>query len=138
MIYELVTLTGCIIIVFCLVCVKIWESRQIDIAEKQIEIMERLDRSIAQKDYELLSSNAGLSEFQINTIYHSLKKSGAWNLRAVKMKDGRIYFRKNDGMNGYFEIEEGKVGVVSLNHIIVMRNGDLLMSPYEDTETYNM
>lgn len=74
MIYELVTLTGCIIIVFCLVYVKIWESRQIDIAEKQIEIIERRDRAIAQKDYELLSSNTGLSEFQINTIYHSLKK----------------------------------------------------------------
>lgn len=56
MIYELVTLTGCIIIVFGLVCVKIWESRQIDIAEKQIEIMEYRDRAIAQKDYELLSS----------------------------------------------------------------------------------
>lgn len=138
MIYELVTLTGCIIIVFCLVCVKIWESRQIDIAEEQIEIMERRDRAIAQKDYELLSSNTGLSEFQINTIYHSLKKSGAWNLRAVKMKDRRIYFKKNDGMKGYFEIKEGKVGVVSLNHIIVMHNGDLLMSPYEDKGSYNM
>lgn len=56
MIYELVTLTGCIIIVFCLVCVKIGESRQIDIAEEQIEIIERRDRAIAQKDYELLSS----------------------------------------------------------------------------------
>lgn len=138
MIYELVTLTGCIIIVFGLVCVKIWESRQIDIAEKQIEIMEYRDRAIAQKDYELLSSNTGLSEFQINTIYHSLKKSGAWNLRAVKMKDTRIYFKKNDGMKGYFELKEGKVGVVSLNHIIVMCNGDLLMSPYEDKDTYNM
>lgn len=138
MIYELVTLTGFIIIVFCLVYVKIWESRQIDIAEEQIEIMERRDRAITQKDYELLSSNTGLSEFQINTIYHSLKKSGAWNLRAVKMKDRRIYFRKNDGMKGYFEIKDGKVDVVSLNHIIVMRNGDLLMSPYEDEDTYNM
>lgn len=138
MIYELVTLIGCIIIVFCLVCVKIWESRQIDIAEKQMKIMERRDRVIAQKDYELLSANTGLSEFQINKIYHSLKKSGAWNLRAVKMKDKKIHFRKNDGMKGYFEIKDGKVDVVSLNHIIVMRNRELLMSPYEDKEPYHM
>lgn len=41
-------------------------------------------------------------------------------------------------MKGYFEIKEGKVGVVSLNHIIVMRNGELLMIPYEDKEPYNM
>lgn len=51
MIYELIGLIVCIIVIFCVVYIKIWELKQIDIAEKQIENMERIDSTIAQQDY---------------------------------------------------------------------------------------
>lgn len=41
-------------------------------------------------------------------------------------------------MKGYFDIKRGKVDTVSLNHIVVMRNGELLMGPCEDKDKYNI
>ena len=66
MIYELIGLIVCIIVIFCVVYIKIWELKQIDIAEKQIENMERIDSTIAQQDYQLLSLAGGLSQFEVN------------------------------------------------------------------------
>lgn len=76
MIYELIGLIVCIIVIFCVVYIKIWELKQIDIAEKQIENMERIDSTIAQQDYQLLSLAGGLSQFEVNKIYPTLKKVG--------------------------------------------------------------
>lgn len=138
MIYELIGLIVCIIVIFCVVYIKIWELKQIDIAEKQIENMERIDSIIAQQDYQLLSLAGGLSQFEVNKIYPTLKKSGAWHFCTIKVNNRRIYFKKYDGMKGYFDIKRGKVDTVSLNHIVVMRNGELLMGPCEDKDKYNI
>ncbi len=138
MIYGLIVLIVCVIVIFCVVYIKIWELKQIDIAEEQIENMERIDSIIAQQDYQLLSSAGGLSQFEVNKIYPTLQKSGAWHFCTIKVNNRRIYFKKYDGMKGYFDIKRGKVDTVSLNHIVVMRNGELLMGPCEDKDKYNI
>lgn len=76
MIYELIVLIVCVIAIFSVAYIKIWELKQIDIAEEEIENMERIDSIIAQQDYQLLSSAGGLSQFEVNKIYPTLKKVG--------------------------------------------------------------
>ena len=92
------------------------------------------ERNIVENDLMKLSQVEMLQDKDVKKIYKSLR-GGNFRIKTIKIYDN-IFWVKLNGGDGYFTLYENRVDTISVNHVIMVRNGILLHCPVQDDKEY--
>ena len=93
------------------------------------------ERNIVENDLMKLSQVEMLQDIDVKKIYKSLREGGIFRIKNIKIYDN-IFWVKLNGGDGYFTLYENRVDTISVNHVIMVRNGILLHCPVQDNTEY--
>lgn len=93
------------------------------------------ERNIVENDLMKLSQVEMLQDKDVKKIYKSLREGGLFRIKNIKIYDN-IFWVKLNGEDGYFTLYKNRVDTISVNHVIMVRNGILLHCPVQDDTEY--
>lgn len=93
------------------------------------------ERNIVENDLMKLSQVEMLQDKDVKKIYKSLREGGLFRIKNIKIYDN-IFWVKLNGGDGYFTLYKNRVDTISVNHVIMVRNGILLHCPVQDDTEY--
>ena len=93
------------------------------------------ERNIVENDLMKLSQVEMLQDKDVKKIYKSLREGGLFRIKNIKIYDN-IFWVKLNGGDGYFTLYKNRVDTISVNHVIMVRNGILLHCPVQDDKEY--
>lgn len=93
------------------------------------------ERNMVGNDLMKLSQVEMLQDIDVKKIYKSLREGGIFRIKNIKIYDN-IFWVKLNGGDGYFTLYENRVDTISVNHVIMVRNGILLHYPVQDNTEY--
>lgn len=96
------------------------------------------ERNIVENDLMKLSQEEMLQDKDVKKIYKSLTEGGIFRIKTIKIHDNIFWVKLNrgDGGDGYFTLYKNRVDTISVNHVIMVRNGILLHCPVQDDKEY--
>ena len=93
------------------------------------------ERNMVGNDLMKLSQVEMLQDIDVKKMYKSLREGGIFRIKNIKIYDN-IFWVKLNGGDGYFTLYENRVDTISVNHVIMVRNGILLHCPVQDNTEY--
>ena len=93
------------------------------------------ERNIVENDLMKLSQVEMLQDKDVKKIYKSLREGGLFRIKNIKIYDNFFWVKLNGG-DGYFTLYKNRVDTISVNHVIMVRNGILLHCPVQDDTEY--
>lgn len=100
-----------------------------------------IKKNIVENDLMKLSQVEMLQDKDVKKIYKSLTEGGIFRIKTIKIHDNIFWVKLNggdggDGGDGYFTLYKNRVDTISVNHVIMVRNGILLHCPVQDDKEY--
>ena len=72
----------------------------------------------------------------IENIYNTISAGGIQEIESIKVYEGKYFVKMRFYGEGYFTLEGTHVDIVSVGHVINMKNGQLLYTPQNDDTEY--
>ena len=76
------------------------------------------------------------SEMCIRDRYNTISAGGIQEIESIKVYEGKYFVKMRFYGEGYFTLEGNHVDIVSVGHVINMKNGQLLYTPQNDDTEY--
>ena len=127
---------GIIAIIFFGIGIVVWKFR---VADEIQEIEKKIDvdtKKVIESDLKILSDVSFPDEIDVRKMYGVISAGGIQEIESIKVYEGKYFVKMKFYREGYFTLEGTHVDIVSVGHVINMKNGQLLYTPQNDDTEY--
>ena len=127
---------GIIAIIFFVIGIVVWKFRAADEIQ---EIEKKIDvdtKKVIESDLKVLSDVSFPDEIDVRKMYGVISAGGIQEIEYIKVYEGKYFVKMKFYGEGYFTLEGNHVDIVSVGHVINMKNGQLLYTPQNDDTEY--
>ena len=127
---------GIIAIIFFGIGIVVWKFR---VADEIQEIEKKIDvdtKKVIESDLKVLSDVSFPDEIDVRKMYGVISAGGIQEIECIKVYEGKYFVKMKFYGEGYFTLEGNHVDIVSVGHVINMKNGQLLYTPQNDDTEY--
>lgn len=127
---------GIIAIIFFGIGIVVWKFR---VADEIQEIEKKIDvdtKRVIESDLKVLSDVSFPTEIDVRKMYGVISAGGIQEIEYIKVYEGKYFVKMKFYGEGYFTLEGNHVDIVSVGHVINMKNGQLLYTPQNDDTEY--
>ena len=127
---------GIIAIIFFGIGIVVWKFR---VADEIQEIEKKIDvdtKKVIESDLKVLSDVSFPDEIDVRKMYGVISAGGIQEIESIKVYEGKYFVKMKFYGEGYFTLEGTHVDIVSVGHVINMKNGQLLYTPQNDDTEY--
>lgn len=127
---------GIIAIIFFGIGIVVWKFR---VADEIQEIEKKIDvdtKKVIESDLKILSDVSFPDEIDVRKMYGVISAGGIQEIECIKVYEGKYFVKMKFYREGYFTLEGTHVDIVSVGHVINMKNGQLLYTPQNDDTEY--
>ena len=127
---------GIIAIIFFGIGIVVWKFR---VADEIQEIEKKIDvdtKKVIESDLKILSDVSFPDEIDVRKMYGVISAGGIQEIECIKVYEGKYFVKMKFYGEGYFTLEGNHVDIVSVGHVINMKNGQLLYTPQNDDTEY--
>ena len=127
---------GIITIIFFGIGIVVRKKRTVDEIQ---EIEKKIDvdtKKVIESDLEVLSDVSFPAEIDVRKMYGVISAGGIQEIECIKVYEGKYFVKMRFYGEGYFTLEGNHVDIVSVGHVINMKNGQLLYTPQNDDTEY--
>ena len=127
---------GIIAIIFFGIGIVVWTFR---VADEIQEIEKKIDvdtKKVIESDLKVLSDVSFPDEIDVRKMYGVISAGGIQEIEYIKVYEGKYFVKMKFYGEGYFTLEGNHVDIVSVGHVINMKNGQLLCTPQNDDTEY--
>ena len=127
---------GIIAIIFFGIGIVVWKFRTVDEIQ---EIKKKIDvdtKRVIESDLKVLSDVSFPTEIDVRKMYGVISAGGIQEIESIKVYKGKYFVKMRFYGEGYFTLKGNRVDIVSVGHVINMKNGQLLYTPQNDDTEY--
>ena len=127
---------GIIAIIFFGIGIVVWKFR---VADEIQEIEKKIDvdtKKVIESDLKVLSDVSSPDEIDVRKMYGVISAGGIQEIECIKVYEGKYFVKMKFYREGYFTLEGTHVDIVSVGHVINMKNGQVLYTPQNDDTEY--
>lgn len=127
---------GIIAIIFFGIGIVVWKFR---VADEIQEIEKKIDvdtKKVIESDLKILSDVSFPDEIDVRKMYGVISAGGIQEIESIKVYKGKYFVKMRFYGEGYFTLKGNRVDIVSVGHVINMKNGQLLYTPQNDDTEY--
>ena len=127
---------GIIAIIFFGIGIVVWKFR---VADEIQEIEKKIDvdtKKVIESDLKVLSDVSFPDEIDVRKMYGVISAGGIQEIECIKVYEDKYFVKMKFYGEGYFTLEGTHVDIVSVGHVINMKNGQLLYTPQNDDTEY--
>ena len=127
---------GIIAIIFFCIGIVVWKFR---VADEIQEIEKKIDvdtKKVIESDLKVLSDVSFPDEIDVRKMYGVISAGGIQEIEYIKVYEGKYFVKMKFYGEGYFTLKGNHVDIVSVGHVINMKNGQLLYTPQNDDTEY--
>ena len=129
-------LLGIIAIILFGIGIVVWKFRAADEIQ---EIEKKIDvdtKKVIESDLKVLSDVSFPDEIDVRKMYGVISAGGIQEIECIKVYEDKYFVKMKFYGEGYFTLEGTHVDIVSVGHVINMKNGQLLYTPQNDDTEY--
>ena len=127
---------GIIAIIFFGIGIVVWKFR---VADEIQEIEKKIDvdtKKVIESDLKVLSDVSFPDEIDVMKMYGVISAGGIQEIECIKVYEDKYFVKMKFYGEGYFTLKGNHVDIVSVGHVINMKNGQLLYTPQNDDTEY--
>ena len=127
---------GIIAIIFFGIGIVVWKFRTVDEIQ---EIKKKIDvdtKRVIESDLKVLSDVSFPDEIDVRKMYGVISAGGIQEIECIKVYEDKYFVKMKFYGEGYFTLKGNHVDIVSVGHVINMKNGQLLYTPQNDDTEY--
>lgn len=118
----------------------VWQDTITRRFQKIIKTAEINNKEIHESDLSILKQTVFPDENDndndIENIYNTISAGGIQEIESIKVYEGKYFVKMRFYGEGYFTLKGNHVDIVSVGHVINMKNGQLLYTPQNDDTEY--
>ena len=116
----------------------VWQDTMTRRFQKIIKTAEINNKEIHESDLSILKQTVfpDGNDNDIENIYNSISAGGIQEIERIKVYEGKYFVKMKFYGEGYFTLKGNHVDIVSVGHVINMKNGQLLYTPQNDDTEY--
>ena len=114
---------GIIAIIFFGIGIVVWKFR---VADEIQEIEKKIDvdtKKVIESDLKILSDVSFPDEIDVRKMYGVISAGGIQEIECIKVYEGKYFVKMKFYGEGYFTLKGNHVDIVSVGHVINMKNG---------------
>ena len=125
-----------VVIIIYYIGMVVWQNTITRRFQKIIKTAEINNKEIHESDLSILQQTLFTNGSDIKNIYNTISAGGIQEIECIKVYEGKYFVKMKFYREGYFTLEGNHVDIVSVGHVINMKNGQLLYTPQNDDTEY--
>ena len=125
-----------VVIIIYYIGMVVWQDTITRRFQKIIKTAEINNKEIHESDLSILKQTLFPNGSDIKNIYYTFSAGGIQEIESIKVYEGKYFVKMRFYGEGYFTLEGTHVDIVSVGHVINMKNGQLLYTPQNDDTEY--
>ena len=127
-----------VVIIIYYIGMVVWQDTITRRFQKIIKTAEINNKEIHESDLLILKQTVfpDGNNNDIENIYNTISAGGIQEIESIKVYEGKYFVKMRFYGEGYFTLKGNHVDIVSLGHVINMKNGQLLYTPQNDDTEY--
>lgn len=128
-----------VVIIIYYIGMVVWQDTITRRFQKIIKTAEINNKEIHESDLLILKQTVfpDGNNNDIENIYNTISAGGIQEIESIKVYEGKYFVKMRFYGEGYFTLKGNHVDIVSVGHVINMKNGQLLYTPQnDDTEIF--
>ena len=127
-----------VVIIIYYIGMVVWQNTITRRFQKIIKTAEINNKEIHESDLSILKQTVfpDGNDNDIENIYNSISAGGIQEIERIKVYEGKYFVKMRFYGEGYFTLKGNHVDIVSVGHVINMKNGQLLYTPQNDDTEY--
>lgn len=127
-----------VVIIIYYIGMVVWQDIITRRFQKIIKTAEINNKGIHESDLLILKQTVfpDGNDNDIENIYNTISAGGIQEIESIRVYKGKYFVKMRFYGEGYFTLEETHVDIVSVGHVINMKNGQLLYTPQNDDTEY--
>ena len=127
-----------VVIIIYYIGMVVWQDTITRRFQKIIKTAEINNKEIHESDLLILKQTVfpDGNNNDIENIYNTISAGGIQEIESIKVYEGKYFVKMRFYGEGYFTLKGNHVDIVSLGHVINMKNEQLLYTPQNDDTEY--
>jgi hypothetical protein len=127
-----------VVIIIYYIGMVVWQDTITRRFQKIIKTAEINNKEIHESDLLILKQTVfpDGNNNDIENIYNTISAGGIQEIESIKVYEGKYFVKMRFYGEGYFTLKGNHVDIVSVGHVINMKNGQLLYTPQNDDTEY--
>ena len=127
-----------VVIIIYYIGMVVWQDTMTRRFQKIIKTAEINNKEIHESDLLILKQTVfpDGNDNDIENIYNTISAGGIQEIESIRVYKGKYFVKMRFYGEGYFTLEGTHVDIVSVGHVINMKNGQLLYTPQNDDTEY--
>ena len=127
-----------VVIIIYYIGMVVWQDTITRRFQKIIKTAEINNKEIHESDLLILKQTVfpDGNDNDIENIYNTISAGGIQEIESIKVYEGKYFVKMRFYGEGYFTLKGNHVDIVSVGHVINMKNGQLLYTPQNDDTEY--
>ena len=127
-----------VVIIIYYIGMVVWQDTITRRFQKIIKTAEINNKEIHESDLLILKQTVfpDGNDNDIENIYNTISAGGIQEIESIRVYKGKYFVKMRFYGEGYFTLEGNHVDIVSVGHVINMKNGQLLYTPQNDDTEY--
>ena len=127
-----------VVIIIYYIGMVVWQDTITRRFQKIIKTAEINNKEIHESDLLILKQTVfpDGNDNDIENIYNTISAGEIQEIESIKVYEGKYFVKMRFYGEGYFTLEGTHVDIVSVGHVINMKNGQLLYTPQNDDTEY--
>lgn len=127
-----------VVIIIYYIGMVVWQDTITRRFQKIIKTAEINNKEIHESDLLILKQTVfpDGNDNDIENIYNTISAGGIQEIERIKVYEGKYFVKMRFYGEGYFTLKGNHVDIVSVGHVINMKNGQLLYTPQNDDTEY--
>ena len=125
-----------VVIIIYYIGMVVWQDTITRRFQKIIKTAEINNKEIHESDLSILKQTLFPNRSDIKNIYNTISAGGIQEIECIKVYEGKYFVKMKFYGEGYFTLKGNHVDIVSVGHVINMKNGQLLYTPQNDDTEY--
>ena len=127
-----------VVIIIYYIGMVVWQNTITRRFQKIIKTAEINNKEIHESDLLILKQTVfpDGNDNDIENIYNTISAGGIQEIESIRVYKGKYFVKMRFYGEGYFTLEGTHVDIVSVGHVINMKNGQLLYTPQNDDTEY--
>ena len=127
-----------VVIIIYYIGMVVWQDTITRRFQKIIKTAKINNKEIHESDLSILKQTLfpDGNDNDIENIYNTISAGGIQEIECIKVYEGKYFVKMKFYGEGYFTLKGNHVDIVSVGHVINMKNGQLLYTPQNDDTEY--
>lgn len=127
-----------VVIIIYYIGMVVWQDTITRRFQKIIKTAEINNKEIHESDLLILKQTVfpDGNDNDIENIYNTISAGGIQEIESIRVYKGKYFVKMKFYGEGYFTLKGNHVDIVSVGHVINMKNGQLLYTPQNDDTEY--